>query len=249
MERQTQSEPLENRPVVLARWLIRCATSASLGTVLNEFEIPGPTPYTSLVQAASDMRGRPVLLLSALAQHSRNILVSDRASLLIDDCRGLADPLTGPRVSLIGRLRASQDDRVKERYLRRFPEAAEYAEFPDFQFYVMEPVRAHLVAGFGKIDWIESDTLLLGPECGALEEAESGIINHMNADHADALELYATVISGAEGGAWKMTAIDPEGFEIVKKAERLRISFDDSIRSADEARAALVDLVKSARAG
>jgi len=206
-------------------------------------------PYTSLVQAASDVRGRPILLLSALAQHSQNILATDSASLLIDDCRGLAEPLTGPRVSLIGRLTASRDSFVKERYLRRFPEAIEYAEFADFQFYVMEPVRAHLVAGFGKIDWIESDSLLLGSECEALDEAESGIINHMNADHADALELYATVISGAEGGAWEMTAIDPEGFEIVKNAKRLRISFDDSIRSAEEARAVLVGLVKRARAG
>lgn len=249
MALQTQSEPSANRPENLARWLIRSATSASLGTILDEPENKRLAPYTSLVQVASDMRGRPILLLSDLAQHTLNLKAENGGSLLIDDCRGLADPLTGPRVSLIGILAHSEDEHVRERYLRRFPEARNYAEFVDFQFYVLEPRRAHLVAGFGKIDWIEADSLLLEPDCEALSEAESGIVNHMNADHADALERYATVFSGAEPGAWKMTGIDPEGFEIVKNTERLRISFDDSIRSAEEARGALVGLLKKARAG
>jgi len=195
------------------------------------------------------MRGRPTLLLSALAQHTQNIAANDAVSLLIDDCRGLEDPLTGSRVSLVGRISVSQDKYVKERYLRRFSAARDVAEFSDFQFYVMEPMRAHIVAGFGKVDWVEADSLVLGPESDGLIESESGIINHMNAGHADALELCATVILSAAPGAWTMTGIDPEGFEIAKEAERLRISFDDSIRSADEARAALVSLVQRARAG
>lgn len=248
MTLQTQSEPSENSPETLARWLIRCATSASLATLCNAPSDQELTPYASLVQIATDMNGRPILLLSALAQHTQNLKVSERVSLLIDDCRGLPDPLTGPRVSLVGHLAVSEDENVKGRYLRRFPSARDYAGFSDFQFYVMQPSRAHLVAGFGNIDWIDADSLLIGPECEALIEAESGIVNHMNADHGDAMALYATAFSGAEPGAWKMTGIDPEGFEIVNNSDRLRISFDDSICSAEEARRALVDLVKRARA-
>lgn len=244
MAKQTQNDD----PAAAIRGLVRKAHLAALATDLSGQEAPNTQPYGSLVQVACDMAGRPILLLSDLAQHTVNIKANPKACLMFDDCRDLGEPLTGPRASVLGTLHSCDDEAVQRRYLSRFPEARDYAGFADFHFYVLDPSRAHYVGGFGQIEWAEGASILLPDSLAeSLDEAESGIVSHMNADHRDALTLYATVFGGASDGDWRMSGIDPEGFDLVNAGARERISFAESIRSSGDARAALVGLVEAAR--
>src|SRR5262249_7379340 len=138
--------------------------------------------------------------------HAKAIAADDRVSLLYDGTEGLEQPLTGPRVTFVGRARRTADDRLKQRFLARHPDAALYAGFKDFHFYRLELDRAHLVAGFGKIRWL-SAAELDAPASPELAEAEAGIIAHMNHDHADVLQLYAGKLLGLGGANWRMTGI------------------------------------------
>ncbi|MGE0667716.1 MAG: HugZ family protein [Sphingomonadales bacterium] len=222
-----------------ARFLVRAARHAALGTLTED-----GAPYVSLVETACDGGGAPMVLISALAQHTMNLRRDGRASLLIHG----GARLDQPRVTLIGTLRPEPDEQLKARYVAQHPSAARYSGFTDFGLWRMTLERAHLVAGFGRIAWIEGGDLVLAETVWMdLAAAESGIVDHMNEDHADALSLYATALEGASPGAWRMTGIDPEGFDIADGTNRLRLTFDTFVRSSQEARVALVDLVKRAR--
>jgi putative heme iron utilization protein len=139
-----------------ARALLRQASRASLATLLEG------SPYASLVLVAEDEDEdfSPILLLSDLAEHAKNLKRDPRAALLIDGTAGFADsgadPLSGPRVTLIGKIGMSAEPRLKARFLAKHKQAALYAGFKDFAIHRMDVERAHLVEGFGRIDWIEA---------------------------------------------------------------------------------------------
>jgi heme iron utilization protein len=128
---------------------------ASLGTLMDG------APYVSLVLVALDDDGSPLLLLSRLAQHAKNLLADPRVSLLFDGTAGLDDPLTGPRLTVLGSVTASTDSAALERYLVRHPTAHAYAGFSDFGLYKVTLARGHWIAGFGQIRWIEPEALRL----------------------------------------------------------------------------------------
>ncbi len=231
-----------------ARSLIRGARTAALGTLMAE----NGAPYGSLVLSATAYNAAPVLLLSRLAVHTKNLARDPRISLLYDAVSGLEEPLTGARLSLVGNLRLVPDmdlAHCRGRFLARHPGAAAYIDFADFNLYRMQPDRAHLVAGFGQIDWIEGGDLLLGPsQCGALAEAEAGILAHMNGDHSDSIALYAQNLLGLPGGAWKMTGCDPEGCDLQMGAMHARLPFASSPRTVAQMRQELVALSQQAGA-
>ena len=231
-----------------ARELIRGLERAVLASALPVAP-PGIVgwPYASLVLVATDHDLSPLLLISRLAEHTRAIDQDDRVSLLFDGTAGLAQPLTGPRLSVLGRAAPSGDDRLKARFLSRHPDAALYASFADFHIYRVAIERAHLVAGFGKIHWIAAADLLPVPPPTALIEAEAGIVAHMNDDHADALDLYANRLLGQTGTGWRMTGIDSEGLDLRREGLVQRLAFDHPIATAEEARKALISLVAQAR--
>lgn len=137
-----------------ARTLMRECPTAALGTMLDG------APYVSLVLVALDHDGAPLLLLSSLAQHTKNLAADPRVSLLFDGTAGLDDPLTGPRLTVLGRARPYDDPAALERYVAGHPSAALYAGFGDFRISRVEIERGHFVAGFGRIGWIEADQLL-----------------------------------------------------------------------------------------
>lgn len=203
-------------------------------------------PYASLVLVAVDHDATPVLLISQLAEHTRNLKADPRVALLFEETEGLEEPLTGPRVTVIGRAEVTSEARHRERFLARHPGAAMYAGFKDFAFYRVSVERAHLVAGFGRIHWIEGSELL-GRLESALAEREAGIVEHMNADHADAVGLYATVLLRQPPGEWRMTGCDPEGADLRCGARTARLDFGQIVTDADGARAELVRLVKKSR--
>lgn len=231
----------------LVRDLMRGRDRASLATSLPAEG--GAWPYASLVLVAVDHDLSPLLLMSDLAEHSKAIKADPRVSLLFDGTAGLDQPLTGPRATVLGRAAVVDDERLKQRFLARHPDAAMYAGFADFRLYRVAVERAHLVGGFGKIRWFSVAELLAPAALPDLAAAEDGIVSHMNEDHSDAVQLYAGKLLGLGGEGWKMTGIDAEGIDMRRVGDVARLPFDAPLASAGEARPALIALVKRARAG
>ena len=227
--------------------LMRAAERATLATSLARAGIEG-WPYASLVLVATAADGSPLLLLSDLADHSKNIAQESRVSLLFDGTLGLAEPLTGARLSLLGRVQETREERHMARFLRRHPSAAAYAKFKDFRLYRVAAEVGHLVAGFGRIHWLAAEEVLAGAAAPALAAAEDEILAHMNQDHKEALRLIAETLLGLKAGDWTMSGIDPQGLDLRADGSLARIVFDAPVRDAGEARAALVALARSARA-
>jgi heme iron utilization protein len=235
-------------PGAIARGVMRAADRATLATVVRADQPDAGGPYASLVLAALDHDASPLLLISTLADHTRNLAADARVSLLFDGTAGLDEPLAGPRVSVQARAVRTDEPRHRARFLARHPGAAMYAGFKDFALYRLEVARAHLVAGFGRIHWIDARDLLFDTrDAAALAESEPGIIEHMNADHADAVQLYASRLLGEAGEGWRMTGIDPEGLDLRLAGRVARLPFLTPVHDAESARAELVRLVNQAR--
>jgi heme oxygenase (biliverdin-IX-beta and delta-forming) len=223
------------------RRLMRSSDRAALATSLGD-----GAPYASLVLLGLDLDATPLLLLSDLAEHSRNIARDARVSLLIDGTIGLADPLAGSRVSLLGRVEIRDDGRLLARFAAHHPSAADYASFADFRLYRMTVERAHLVAGFGRIRWVDGGEIVLAGDTSVLGTAEPSIIAHMNEDHADAVDRIAGRETGRQEAGWRMTGIDPEGADFRRAGDIARVAFALDVRDAGAARS---ELVRLARAG
>jgi len=207
------------------RSLARAADRGALASALADGR-----PYVSLVLLAWDLDGTPLLLLSDLAEHSRNLARDARLALLIDGTRGLADPLTGPRASLIGQAAPIRDDRRLARFLARHPSAESYAGFADFKLYRVALERAHFVAGFGRIRWIEQRDLVLSGDFSALAGAEGAILAAMNGERLAELDRIL-----GRGPGWRMTGLDPEGADFRRGGETARVDFAKPICSGEAA--------------
>jgi putative heme iron utilization protein len=231
----------------LARSLLRRSRQGALATLMAG----SGDPYCSLVNVASHGDGSPILLISRLALHTRNILDDSRVSLMLDE-RGEGDPLEGSRIMLAGRAEeAIAEDLpvVRRRYLNAHPSAETFVDFKDFCFFRIRPSGAHLVAGFGRIvDLSPSQFLIDISEAGALLEAEQGAIDHMNADHRDAMNLYATKLLGADVADWRCTGCDPDGIDMQAGTNTLRLEFPRRIVTPAALRQTLKQLADQARA-
>lgn len=239
----TEADNSETKPGESIRQLIRDADHATLSTTERG---GGGWPYGSLVLAACDHDAAPLIFISDLADHTKNIAEDDRVCLLYDNTAGLEDPLTGARASILGRAHPIEDARLLERYVRRHPSAELYKSFTDFNLYRVEIERAHLVAGFGRIHWVGGDKVLVAAS-EALQAAEADIIEHMNSDHADALQLYAAQLDDQDGEGWIMTGIDGEGCDLRSGGKVSRVAFESLVIDGPSARAELVGLAKKAR--
>ncbi|WP_024574471.1 MULTISPECIES: DUF2470 domain-containing protein [unclassified Afipia] len=236
------------KPARLTRSLLGRSRQGALATLM-----PGSgDPYCSLVNVASMPDGSPVLLISRLAIHTMNILNDPRVSLMLDE-RVPGDPLEGARIMLAGAAEEVQGDDAelaRRRYLAAHPSAEDFVGFKDFSFFRIVPKDVHLVAGFGRIvDIAPKDFLtdLTGAE--AMLEAEPDIVAHMNADHADTMNLYATKLLDAGAGAWRCTGCDPEGLDMQDDRRTLRLDFPQRITTPGALRKALKELAEQARAG
>jgi heme iron utilization protein len=231
-------------PKTTAKKLIREARSGALATLMTG----SGDPYCTLVNVATAADGAPLLLISRLAVHTKNILADARVSLMLDE-RKEGDPLQGARVMLAGAAAVTDDGDARRRYLARQPEAEAFAGFGDFAFYQIKLKGAHLVAGFGRIvDLKPADLLTDLSGAQALLAAEPGVIEHMNADHADTCRLYATKLLGAPDGDWRCVGCDPEGLDLQWDRVGLRLPFAQRISEPDALRGALVELAQKARA-
>jgi putative heme iron utilization protein len=234
-------------PSRLAKSLLRKSRQGALATLMAGTG----APYCSLVNLASHPDGSPILLISGLAVHTKNILADARVSLMLDE-RADGDPLEGARIMLSGRAEmADKDNRelLRRRYLNAHPSAEAYADFGDFAFFRIRPSGTHLVAGFGRILDLKPEQFLVDVgDAAALIEAEQGAIEHMNADHRDAMNLYATKLLGAGSADWRCTGCDPEGIDMQAGPATLRLDFPARVIGPGELRGMLVRLATEARA-
>jgi putative heme iron utilization protein len=231
-------------PKAAAKKLLRQARGGALATLMAG----SSDPYCSLVNVATAADGAPLLLISRLALHTKNILADARVSLMLDERRE-GDPLEGARVTLMGKAVAADTETARRRYLARHPSAEMFAGFADFGFYEVKLTGAHLVAGFGRIvDLNPTDLLtdLIG--AATLVEAEPEILAHMNDDHAETCRLYATKLLGAAEGPWRCVGCDPEGLELQLDRTALRLVFSQRINSPAVLRQMLKQLAEQARA-
>lgn len=234
------------KPARLTRSLLGRSRQGALATLMRE----GGDPYCSLVNVASLPDGSPILLISRLAVHTKNILADPRVSLMLDE-RVPGDPLEGARIMLAGIAEEADGDAelLKRRYLAAHPSAEDFVGFKDFSFFRIVPKGLHLVAGFGRIvDIAPKDFLTDVSGAEALLEAEPDIVAHMNADHMDTMNLYAVKLLGASEGEWRCTGCDPDGLDLQDDRRTLRLDFPGRITSPGPLRHALKALAERARA-
>lgn len=233
-------------PTAAARRVLRVTSTAALATLS-----PDGSPFASLVTIATTHSGEPILLISRLAVHTKNLARDDRASLLLVEPGGEAgDPLAGARLTLKGRIGPPDaNSMLRRRFVARHPEAEGYASFGDFGFHRFTVDSGHLVAGFGRIVALARGDLLTDcNDAAEMIEAEEGAIEHMNRDHVEALALYATRLLHLPQGDWRMTGADPDGIDLTDGIHSARLAFSGPVSTANGLRVVLADLARRARA-
>lgn len=234
--------------IQLAKTLLRTARFGALAVVE-----PGTgAPYASRVGVATDLDGTPLVLVSGLSAHTGALLADPRCSLLVGE-PGKGDALAHPRLSLACHARrlergAAEHARAERRYLNRNPKAKLYAGLGDFSFFRLEVERASLNGGFGKAYLLDrADLLVGGPVTEALAAAEQGALDHMNADHRDAVGSYARHYAKATTEGWTLAGIDADGMDLVCGDEAKRVPFPQPLATAGDLRRVLVEMARAAR--
>lgn len=206
----------------------------------------GAVPFATLVQTGFDSDGTPLLLLSKLAIHRRNIERSPQASLLFDGTAGMADRLAGPRITVAGRIEHRDDPAALQRFVAQNPGAELYAGFSDFALFALIPDAAHFVSGFGAIRWVPVDRLLIDAAAAQqIARQAPQLIEQANLEHGGGLAAAA----GQEGAAQtRIAALDAAGIDVTVTSPGGSVSrylpFGKIAASAVEARRALARLLE-----
>ena len=225
---------------VAARQLLNHQSVGVLST--QSVDVEG-YPFGSIAPYVLDYDGQPVMLISDIAQHTRNIKQNNKVSLTIFD-RYSNDPHASGRLTWIGDAEPVNpgDTEISRRYLRYFPSSESYFQAHDFSLYCIHLRRSRFIGGFGQIFWVEADEMLLA---NPFRQAEIGIVKHMNEDHQKALRHYCQMLKGVDVPAVAMTGIDAEGFDLLADGQKLRMDFDSPISTVEEARATLAKLARA----
>jgi putative heme iron utilization protein len=243
MENTLQPAP-EFDAIGIAKSLLRSIRAGALATI----DRAGGFPFASLVTVATDHDGSPLLLMSRLSAHTQNLEQDPRASILLAQ-GGKGDPLAHPRLTVIGRATRTADDHVRRRFLARHPKAQLYAGFGDFSFWRLEIAAAHLNGGFARAMDLTAEQVRTDLSGGdELVAVEASAIEHMNADHREALALYAVRLAGAPRAEWRATGLDPEGIDLAAGDRAVRVPFDRRVTGAGELRKVLKEMADRARA-
>ncbi len=202
-------------------------------------------PFASVSPFVLDAAGNPVILISTLAEHTKNLDADPRVSLIAHPC--VEDMQAVGRVTLLGRATRLEDKNAfRERYLRYLPQAIDYFSAHDFHFYQISVENIRYIGGFGNIHWVRAEHYA-PPPSDALVAAETGILAHMNADHRDNLRAYCLHLQGCEASEVAMVGIDYDGFDLRADGKLRRFDFAEPILDAQGARAALVALARQCR--
>ena len=201
-------------------------------------DIPG-YPFGSIVPYCVDERCRPIVYISHIAQHTRNVLADSRVSLTVIERNPDSDDVQAEgRLTYVADARdiGAGEPEIRTKYFRYFPAARQYEATHDFSFFRLELVRLRFIADFGQIFWLEPKEILIQNPFSFQEE--KGIIEHMNGDHSEALRHYAG------GVAAVMTGIDSEGFDMLVAGKKRRREFDSPVFTMEQARQALISMAK-----
>jgi putative heme iron utilization protein len=239
-------QPPEPSHAERVRTLLATKSVGTLATLSGRH--PG-YPFGSLMPYALDGEGRPVFLISNMAMHTQNLKRDGRASLFVEQASADGDPLGAARATLVGDVAAADPAELRELYLARHPNSRYWVDFSDFGFFRLRPIDIYYVGGFGVMGWVTAEEYrdaLPDP----LAEAAAGILQHMNADHADAMIQLARGYAGIAAEEAAMTSVDRLGFTLrLKTAEGMkgtRINFLREVKNAGETRAVLVEMVRGA---
>jgi putative heme iron utilization protein len=231
----------------------RGRTLAAIGRVgslsTQSRKLPG-FPFGSMMPFAVDHLGRPIFFISTMAMHTQNLQQDGRASLLITQPDVSGDPLASARLTLVGTAAVAPADEVRDLYLSRYENARYWQEYTDFAYYRLAVEGVYFIGGFGVMGWVAAEEYAAAAP-DPLAEAGPGIIQHMNADHADALRRIVERDSGEAPDEASMTAVDRLGFHVrLKTADRVhgrRIAFPREVRDTGEARTVLIEMVRACR--
>jgi heme iron utilization protein len=235
------------------RTLVAGSSRGALSTIAAD---PAGYPYGSVASYGLDERGNPLFFVSLMAEHTQNAMRDPRASLLVTEpVPDGADPLASGRVTLLGRLSPVADDdrqRVRDRYLAANPTSAYYIDFGDFTFYRLDVEHIRYVGGYGRMSWVDAERYA-DAEADPLVDAAAGIIEHMNADHADAQVLFCRhLLDRPDTTEASMSAVDRYGFEMIAVGPTgraaVRLGFPEECVTGDQVRQAMIALVAEARA-
>lgn len=230
-----------------ARQFLRSTRHGVLSTHSNKF---AGYPFGSVTPFVLDHSCQPVILISSIAEHTKNIIANPKVSLLVF-AEG-ADLQANARLTLIGEAAKIEEDDgdLRSRYLRYFPEAAGYFDTHDFAFYRITIHQARYIAGFGKMGWASGDEMITADN--DIATLENSMINHMNADHVDSVIAYCKHFYNINADTAQLIGIDSDGFDVSAKVsgqtQTLRFNFEQPIADAQTARAALVAMSKATRA-
>lgn len=210
----------------------------------NSVEMPG-YPFGSVVPYCLNNEGMPVILISNIAQHTKNIKQDSKVSLFATE--GTPDDMqTVGRVTFIGDAKILSEDRIDwiNRYYEYFPQSRDYHKTHDFYFYTIELKRVRFIGGFGQIYWIEKEDFIT-PNPFSFEQ-EQHMVQHMNTDHMDAIRHYCDLHSILLNDDEKvvMAGIDSEGFHLRINKRIYRIKFQQSVSNSQEVRAAMVAMAR-----
>jgi putative heme iron utilization protein len=237
---------LATEPALLARRARALLRRTPVGVLSSWSQAMPGYPFGSLAPFAMTHEGRPLLYVSRLAEHTRNLAADPRACLTVCEAT-LGDPQALGRASLLGEAHQAPEAEhaaLAERFFALFPEQREYEQLGDFGFWRLEPARVRWIGGFGEIGWVEREQWLLDTPEWQLGEA--GIVGHMNEDHRDAMEAMLRA-RGEEPREVAMLACDPEGFHLRSGGRVHWIAFARACASANDVRAEMVRLTREAR--
>ena len=251
------SGPASNQPTVpepsyaeRARTLMHLGHIGSLSTLSRKQ--PG-FPFGSVMPYGLDDHGRPIFLISTMAMHTQNLQISPRASLLVTQDETGGDPLGASRVTLVGNVLPMPESEVPEArklYLARYANSQYWVDFEDFSFYRMDVVDVYYVGGFGVMGWVPASEYERS-QPDPLADSMAEVIQHMNADHKDALVLLAREFAGIEPQDATMIAVDRLGFQVRVKTQDgmrgARIAFLREVSNPADTRKVLVEMVREAR--
>ena len=211
----------------------------------HSVEAPG-YPFGSVVPFCLDRQGHPVILISRIAQHTKNVQANPKVSLIVTEDE-VDDIQASARLTYLSnatRIEGADTD-TSDRYYSYFPQAQDYHKTHDFDFYRLLWVRARFIGGFGAIHWLDADQFLRANPFSADEER--GMVRHMNDDHGDAMRHYCrnANVELAAGTIPAMAGIDAEGFHLRLDKRIVRFEFEAAVSSPTQVREALVGLAQS----
>lgn len=227
---------------------LRACQNGVLSTFSAKFE---GYPFGSVAPFVLNHAGEPVILISTIAEHTKNIIANPKVSLLV--FAGMEDLQANARLTLLGEaVLADKDDaNLRERYLRYFPQAETYFDMHDFHFYRIKIAQVRYIAGFGKMGWVSEESFSVISVNTEIIKKEAAIIAHMNTDHQQSLIAYCQHFYGFNPQSARMLGIDSDGFDVkiqLENSEKIvRFEFETPIYDANSARAALVAMSKMAK--